>query len=164
MSGFLDVVGIEVPRSAVEEAIAHLREVGASGYEGFSLWAGKVQGQLFRVEQNIVPIQYGQRSPDGVCVRVGPEELHRVNVWLYQNGMVLIAQLHSHPTEAYHSDTDDAFPIATTVGSFSIVVPNYARGPFCFKKCAIYRLMPRRGWVFVDRNETERMFRILEDK
>ncbi len=164
MNGFLDVTSVEVPFSVAEEANAHLRYVGARGLEGFSLWAGKRSGQLFRVEKNIVPVQTGHRTPQGVCVSVGPQELHRINVWLYENGMTLIAQLHSHPTEAYHSDTDDTFPIATTVGSFSIVIPNYARQPFSLTASAVYRLMPQRGWAFVPSVEVRKLITILEHK
>lgn len=164
MSGFLDITKIEVPRGAVEEANNHLRLVGKHGLEGFSLWAGKRFGQMFRVLKNIVPMQTGHRTPDGVCVSVGPDELHRINVWLYQNGMTLVAQLHSHPTDAYHSDTDDAFPIATTEGSLSIVVPNYARQAFSLSGSAVYRLLPKRGWILIPPAEVAELITIVENQ
>jgi hypothetical protein len=164
MNGFLDVSRVEVPRTVVEEAQSHLREVGKHGLEGFSLWAGKRIGQLFRVEENIVPVQMGHRSPEGVYVSVGPQELHRINVWLYEHNLTLFAQLHSHPTEAYHSDTDDTYPIATTVGSLSIVVPNYARQPFSLISSAVYRLIPQRGWVFIPPHEVVQLITIVENR
>jgi hypothetical protein len=83
-------------------------------------------------------------------------------VWLFENSMTLIAQLHSHPTEAYHSDTDDAFPIATTVGSLSIVIPDYAREPFSLIRSAVYRLIPDHGWVFMPPNEVTKLVTIVE--
>jgi hypothetical protein len=76
----------------------------------------------------------------------GPK-LHELNRWLYERQMTLIAQLHSHPGEAYHSPTDDAFPIATAVGSFSLVVPDFARNPFSLERCAVYRLAGNGGWI-----------------
>jgi hypothetical protein len=164
MSGFLDLTRIQVPLSAVEEAVSHLRQVGRRGLEGFSLWAGKRFGATFLVEKNIVPAQTGHRTADGVCVSVGPGELHRINVWLYENSMTLIAQLHSHPTDAYHSDTDDAFPIATTVGSLSIVIPDYARKPFSLVDCATYRLSPQNGWVPMSQNEVTNLVFIDQTK
>jgi hypothetical protein len=164
MNGFLAVTDIQVPWSVVDEANSHLREVGRRGLEGFSLWAGRQNGQSFSVETNIIPVQTGHRSESGVCVSVDSQELHRINVWLYENSMTLIAQLHSHPTEAYHSDTDDAYPIATTVGSLSIVVPNYARQPFSLAASAVYRLIPQRGWVFMSPKEVTSLITIIDKK
>lgn len=160
MKGFLDLKQIVVPWSAVQEANAHLRAVGHQGLEGFSLWAGKREGDSFVVHKNIVPVQIGHRLASGICVSVGSEELHRINVWLFENEMTLIAQLHSHPTEAYHSDTDDEFPIATTIGSLSIVIPDFARHPFSLNRCAIYRLMPLDGWTFMEMKEAANLITI----
>jgi hypothetical protein len=163
MSGFLDLKQINVPRSVVEAANDHLRTVGRSGFEAFSLWAGHREGELFVVQRNIVPEQTGHRTPSGVCVSVGPDELFRLNVWLYNNNMTLVAQLHSHPTEAYHSDTDDAFPIATTIGSLSIVIANYAQQSFALDRCAVYRLLPPQQWVGMTPTEVSNLVRIVEN-
>jgi len=75
----------------------------------------------------------------------GPE-LHRINVWLYEHEMTLIAQIHSHPTDAYHSETDDAIPIITTPGGLSLVVPDFARGPADLTTYAIFRLSESGDW------------------
>src|ERR1044072_5803601 len=54
-SGFLDLTQITVARRLAEEARAHLREVGRSGYEGFALWVGVRADQGFIVQQTIIP-------------------------------------------------------------------------------------------------------------
>jgi hypothetical protein len=163
MTTLIDIACIEVPRSITEEANAHLRIVGEQGLEGFSLWAGKRIGSTFCVKKNIVPAQTGHRTPRGVCVSVNGDELHRINLWLYENGMTLIAQLHSHPTDAFHSDTDDAFPIATTLGCLSIVIPDFARHPFTLARCAVYRLLEDLNWTFVEPNRVKQLIKIIED-
>ncbi|MBA2335589.1 MAG: Mov34/MPN/PAD-1 family protein [Blastocatellia bacterium] len=96
-----------------------------------------------------------RRSEDGVCVTVTGDELHRINVELYQNKLSLIAQIHSHPTEAYHSTTDDTFPIATTVGCLSLVVPDFAIRPFALRDCAVCRLQPTGRWMQLTQREVE---------
>ena len=164
MKGFLDVTSVEVPRSVINEAHSHLREVGSHGLEGFSLWAGKRYGSIFQVQTNIVPFQTAHRTPNGVCVSVGPDELHRINVWLYNHRLTLFAQLHSHPTTAYHSETDDMFPIATTLGSLSIVVPDFARRPFSLLQSAVYRLLPDCGWALVEPKDAAKLITIVENK
>lgn len=163
MRGFLDVNRVRVPRVCAEEAHAHLELVGHQGFEAFALWAGKLDGDTFNVFKTIIPDQRGLRTDLGVCVTVAGDELHRINVWLFQHDMTLIAQLHSHPTDAYHSETDDTYPIATTVGSLSLVIPNFAREPFSLENCAIYRLMPPDNWVKLTVGESDRLI-ILEDQ
>lgn len=160
MKGFLGVKTITVPRAVVAEAHAHLRRVGRAGFEGFALWAGVVDGQSFTVRQTIIPTQKGVKAEEGVCVRVESEELHRINVWLHEHGYTLIAQIHSHPTDAYHSETDDAYPIVTTLGGISIVVPDFAQRPFMLEECAVYRLMPGEGWIELSPAEMNGLIRV----
>jgi len=42
--------------------------------------------------------------------------------------------------------TDDAFPIATTAGSLSLVIPDFASRPFALPECAVYRLSATGKW------------------
>jgi len=157
MSGLGHVKQVRVSRACVEQAHSHLRRVGEMGLEGFALWAGELDGDTFLVRANIIPEQRGLRSDLGVCVVVDGDELHRINVWLYEHGMTLIAQLHSHPEEAYHSSTDDTYPIATTNGSLSLVIPYFARASFSLTDCAVYRLLPPRRWVELSGHEVENL-------
>lgn len=146
MSGLLDVASVLVPHDLALEAHAHLRRAGEGGFEGMALWAGVKEGSVFRVTRTVIPEQRGVRSAAGVSVSIGPDELHRLNVWLFESKLTLVAQLHSHPADAYHSDTDDAFPIATTAGSLSLVIPDFARRPFALPDCAVYRLSGAGVW------------------
>lgn len=42
-------------------------------------------------------------------------------------------QIHTHPASAYHSGTDDAYPIIHRPGFLSLVIPNFATGPIGFE-------------------------------
>ena len=79
-------------------------------------------------------------------VRVDASELHRLNVWLYEAQQVIGVQVHSHPRDAYHSETDDTYPIATLEGSLSIVLPFFGRDGWKSSGIAAYRLK-KEGWV-----------------
>ena len=162
MSGFLDLERIQVPTSAAEEANEFLRFAGTRRSEGFALWVGNREGRIFRVRETVIPAQTGHVTDDGVCVSVGPDELHRLNVWLYTEKMNVIAQLHSHPGEAYHSETDDSFPIATTVGCLSLVIPDFARFPFLLARCAVYRLTEQGVWSFLPRAQAEKLITLVD--
>src|SRR5438067_2168734 len=100
MSSLASVETVKVPRRCVEEAHGHMALVGKSGLEGFALWAGVPEAGAFQVSDTIIPEQTGLRTDLGVCVTVDGRELHRINFWLYERRLTLVAQLHSHPTEA----------------------------------------------------------------
>ena len=51
---------------AVNETLAHLREMGARGMEGFALWAGVESEDSFQVTQSYIPDQRGIISESGV--------------------------------------------------------------------------------------------------
>ncbi|MER9548330.1 Mov34/MPN/PAD-1 family protein [Mesorhizobium sp. M0322] len=128
---------------------AHLAVVGRSGYEGLGLWVGTVAAKIATVERALIPQQRLIRNASGVGVYVDGAELHRINVWLFDNGLRILAQIHSHPADAYHSDTDDENALATAVGSLSLVVPDFARGPVNLSQTAVYRLDRAGDWVAV---------------
>lgn len=149
MTGNLaDVSLVTLPREVVDKTQAHLRARGRSGLEGMALWAGVLDGDRFDIRADIIPEQQGHRTAHGLAVTVEGKELHRINMWLYRQGLRLFAQIHSHPTEAYHSDTDDRYAMVVAVGCLSLVVPDFAVRPFSLADTAIYRLSPSPWWRF----------------
>lgn len=151
-----------VPRAAFDDVHAHLVEVGRSGYEGLGLWVGRIGAGTATVERALIPEQRLIRGPAGVGVLVDGAELHRINVWLFDNGLRILAQIHSHPTDAYHSDTDDDNALATTVGSLSLVVPDFARGPVDLSQTAVYRLNGAGDWLPVTAADVTRLIEIVD--
>lgn len=143
-----DVSSIILPRRVASACQDHLASMGRHGLEGMVLWAGVQDGAGFEVREAIIPQQQGTRTEHGLLVTVGGDELHRLNLCLYRSGLRLVAQVHSHPGRAYHSDTDDQHAIATALGSLSLVVPDFAQAPFSVASCAVYRLSLRPRWGF----------------
>jgi hypothetical protein len=160
MMKLADVSEVVVPRECVDEIVTHLRLVGRDGHEGLGLWVGRQVGPRFHVTATVVPKQTHKRTADGLCVILPGDALHELNVRLYKEQLSLIAQIHSHPGRAYHSDTDDAYAIATTVGCFSIVVPYFARDDFDISRVATYRLDEKARWMGVSPMQARRLIRI----
>jgi hypothetical protein len=95
-----------------------------------------------------VPRQTATRSSRGLLVVVDGAELFRVNREFYRHGLTLAGQIHSHPTEAYHSNTDDAYPLITLKGGVSGVVPDFGRGGETrLRDWAWYRLTGPGNWM-----------------
>ena len=162
MNDLLEVRRVLVPRECADAAREHLRAAGERGLEGMALWAGTQQDTVFEVLATIVPRQTGSVSDSGLAVVVDADELFRLNVWLYENAMQLVAQLHSHPGAAYHSETDDTFPIMARLGGFSLVLPDFATRPFDLREIATYRLLPGSGWCLVPAEESMYTF-VIQD-
>ena len=139
------VHAFRIPRKLVTDAETTLRAAGRAGFERFALWSGKVEQDVFVAMSLLVPDQTAYKLESGVCVRVGGAELHRLNVWLFENRETLAVQIHTHPTEAYHSETDDTYPIATQAGALSIVIPDFCRRGLFVHDTATFRLR-RGGW------------------
>jgi hypothetical protein len=159
--GYSNIDTVLVPRSVVDDGQRFLRQAGATGNEGMVLWVGKRDGSVFTVSDLVVPQQRGIRTAGGVCVVIDGAELQRLNLDLYKSGHQLIAQLHSHPTHAYHSAMDDEYAIARIVGSFSLVIPDFAVRPFALGDCAIYRLNANGHWLEMPGDVVDRTIKIL---
>lgn len=134
-----------VPRTKIVETEEALRAAGADGYEVFVLWSGRLDGGSFEVRTLHVPQQSSYRLDTGLLVRVEGDALHRLNTWLYEHDELLGVQVHAHPTDAYHSDTDNTYPIVTTIGALSIVAADFAAHGLLNEATAAYRLT-KTGW------------------
>jgi hypothetical protein len=73
----------------------------------------------------------------------------------------LIAQVHSHPNEAYHSEADDEYAIVTAEGGLSFVVPNFGKAPLDPTIWAIYRLT-QGEWRGLNMNEAKLLISMSE--
>lgn len=155
---FEHITTFVVAHSTLAETYAALRVSGEAGTEGMVLWAGRRErSDRFRVTEMIVPRQIGYRTDSGVCVVVDGDELHRINVYLHEHNLTIAVQVHSHPTEAYHSDTDDELSVMRTLGGLSVVVPDFAAGEPDINNCACYRLLAN-GWQMIAGEDLDALF------
>jgi len=142
-----DVDRIIVPGQAVDLVLDHLRLLGNRGFEGVGFWVGQVRNREAVVEAAFIPRQTTGETDTGLVVVIEGDELFRMNVILHKHGWVLVAQVHSHPGEAYHSETDDDLAVVSQVGGLSIVIPDFARRGFTLEEAAVYRRVPGNTWV-----------------
>jgi len=161
MIGFQNIKCFEFKQSCLNEAYSFLKKAGNNSYEAVALFVGKIEDNNAIISEVICPLQESSRSKFGLMYTVDGQELHRINLWLYQNKLKLIAQIHSHPSEAYHSETDDEFPIITTLGGLSIVVPYFAQDPLNHLDWAYYRLFSETCWEELNLTEIEKLIKII---
>lgn len=148
----------------MQETIAFLRTQGASKKEGIVLWRGTVESHMVgRVTAAIVPEQTALSSAFTGHVTVPLEARSRITRQLDQLGEVLLAQVHSHPADAFHSDVDDQHSIVLHKGALSIVVPNFGAVAFeDLSETETYRLIRWPTWQRLSAPERQRLL-VLED-
>jgi hypothetical protein len=137
------VTRFQVRSEVLQRTESALREAGSKGCELFALWSGSVQDGMFFGTTVHIPEQKAYRLPEGLLVKVDAPALHQLNVWLYENNETLGVQVHAHPTRAFHSATDNTYPIVTEVGSLSVVAPYFAEDGVLTRGMACYRLTQR---------------------
>jgi len=88
-----------------------------------------------------------QRSPFGYEVHDG----WLTDFWkrLALSKQSIKAQVHTHPGEAFHSATDDHWPIVSQPGFLSIVIPDFAIGDVSLNSAWIGRLHEDGIWYSV---------------
>jgi hypothetical protein len=151
-AGLADVSRFTVTKDVIAATIEVLAEAGRRGYEAFVLWGAvpRPDGSM-HICSAVRPAQHAQKTRDGLLVTVAGEALFSVNKLLYERGETLAGQVHSHPGRAFHSTTDDAFPLVTLRGALSVVVPNFARARRAGTRGWVwYRLVGVGDWVQVD--------------
>jgi hypothetical protein len=146
--GLLSVDTFLIAKDVLGQTVDFLRAAGVAGAEGFVIWAGKFNtANAFRFSRAIVPEQLPLTTDHGLLVTVKGEALFAANKLSYEREEILAGQVHTHPTSAYHSATDDHYPLVTLVGALSVVLPNFAKhAPADIHDWAWYRLVAYGRW------------------
>ena len=137
-----------------------LREMGEKRLEGLIVWAGVLQGEVGEIRSVIVPAQTSYATESGLLLSIDEASLDELNHLLYEQGLRMIAQVHSHGEHAYHSDTDDEHSIVTALGGWSIVVPHFAIEDDLFADCAVLRLRGN-GWVELPGRDVHSLIEVI---
>lgn len=149
-----------VPQRVLDDTRAFLRERGESGVEGVVLWIGEVVDDMTAaVLAAYIPEQIARRSLLGVSVEVTQEGLTHLISRLPEGVFVLI-RVHSHPTEAFHSELDDDNMLISHAHAISVVVPEFAAEPIRLDRCSVNELHGNR-WVELGRDEVRQRFTVI---
>lgn len=154
---------VTVDRAVIRSTLRTLQEFGAHQLEGLVLWLGKVEPGRAHVVRVFTPEQHPISGEDGLGYFVDGEALFRLNRGLAASGLRLIAQVHSHPQEAYHSHADDRYAIVTAEGGLSLVVPDFGRAPADPTSWAVYRL-DQGDWIELTREQARALIEVREGR
>lgn len=148
-------IAYQVSSKVVKETKEYLRLSSRIQTELVILWSGVVKDGFAYVRSAWLPKQYA--SPGFFAIP--GDELFELNKTIYEIGEQIVAQVHTHPTLAFHSETDSEFAITAMEGGLSIVIPDFGDESLeSLSKCAYFRFMSGH-WNKLSQSEVKRLVR-----
>lgn len=133
-----------ISSALVEQTIAVLQEGGKRRCETVVFWLGKgnTVDEVYRPEQSI-SIDY---------FHLPSESMRSLMNYLKRDRRRILAQVHSHPGEAFHSKADDDWAVIRHEGALSFVLPRFAGTTNLHnftEETATFSLSPDDKWIEV---------------
>jgi hypothetical protein len=125
----------------LRETLAELRRCGAGKRECQILWIGPWAEPVVVTE-----LTHPTHRARGDGFELDTNWLGAFWRYLRDKNMGIRAQIHTHPNNAFHSATDDAYPIIHTAGFLSLVFPNFAVGQIGLRDAFLTELDDRGRW------------------
>lgn len=135
-----------IPEAIVKTSLLEIKHAGGQNREGFGLWLGKRNNHVEQVTEFYVP-EYVSGSAYYSVTPTGNKNLMN---YLLANRLAVLAQIHSHPDEAFHSKADDELATVTHGGGLSFVVPFFGENlnPDNFSDMVqVYQLTQDGNWI-----------------
>ena len=146
-----------VSRRTLVESAELLRSLSGGVRESVVLWAGTEYEAAARVRRVVVPRQRASR----IAFDVPLEERLKIAQQLAGSGEKLLAQLHTHPGEAFHSLADDRLALPRHTGAMSIVVADFAsRWDGDLRDVSVNRHLGTGTWSELSPDAVSRLFEV----
>jgi hypothetical protein len=140
---------LELGEGLLEETFAELRRCGAARRECVVYWSGPLQRPGL-LDGHLHP----RHSATARFYEVEQDWLDQTWRRLAREQREIRVQVHTHGAAAFHSVTDDQFPLLQTPGFLSLVLPNFAGGEVGFEGAYLSRLNEQGVWEELDVEET----------
>jgi len=116
-----------IPQRVLDQTFEHFRRCGAGTRECQTLWTSPWDSPELITDV----VHPAHRAHGGGFVL---EDSWITSYWLElaATRAGIRVQIHTHPGAAFHSPTDDEYPIIHTPGFLSLVVPRFGLGPVGF--------------------------------
>lgn len=130
-----------VSRAIVTSTFEKICACGAGRRECQVLWIGPWEDRL-TINEAVHP--HHRSHPSGFDV--DGDWLNTFWLELAAKKAGVRVQVHTHPGRAFHSATDDSFPIVHLPGFLSLVIPNLGIGPVTFDGAYLAELTETGDW------------------
>jgi proteasome lid subunit RPN8/RPN11 len=141
--------------------VAGLRERGRHGHrESGAFLLGRRRGGRARITEFLLYDDLDPHCLDTGIVHFDGRHFGRLWDICKERGLVVVADVHTHPNGSQQSDSDRAHPMITRAGHLALIVPRFAASPVRRQELGIYRYQGARQWDAVPANRRRRFFQI----
>lgn len=120
-------MNVRVSKNQLSETFRLLRDCGRGQRECQVLWLSS-----WHNPDQIAKVVHSKHAGHAFGFQLDDEFISRLWLDLRAQGLGVRVQVHTHPEEAFHSRTDDRWPLVHTAGFLSLVIPDFAHGPVGF--------------------------------
>jgi hypothetical protein len=131
----------KVPFNILVRTFDYFRLCGRGESECQVLWTS-----AWQTPQAITNVVHPIHIADADSFVVDSDWLNALWVRLADTDQGIRVQVHTHQKRAFHSPSDDAFPIIHTPGFLSLVIPNFAMGSVDFNKAYLTEITTGGSW------------------
>jgi hypothetical protein len=129
-----------IARDLFLETFSILRRCGAKRRECQVLWLSAPSAD------QITAVRHSKHHSTAASLEVDPTWFNDLWFTLIREGFSIRAQIHTHGGAAWHSETDDSYPIIGTPGFVSVVVPRFALLPPSLEQLYVTTIQSKGGW------------------
>lgn len=150
---------ISCHRSTIEQTLSILKDAGRTRQECLVLWLGQRRNDGITVRSALRPQQIAGQD----FFRIPPQSMRSIMKRLKDERLMIAAQVHSHPFEAFHSEADDRWAIVRHVGALSFVLPYFAKATTVdnfLDQSALFSLDANNRWVDVPTHAASQLCQI----
>ena len=133
--------GYRVTKAQLQGTFSELRRCGRGRRECQVAWLSS-WGRLELITRMI----HVEHSATAVGFELADDALTRLWRDLAHTGEGIRVQIHTHPGAAFHSVTDDRWPLVHTPGFLSLVIPSFAMGEVGFDGAHLVELDSAGHW------------------
>jgi hypothetical protein len=128
-------VSVRVPRAIIDETFGVLRACGGGRRECQALWLSP-----WREPDFITRVIHSRHAAQAGGFCLDDSFINELWLDLARTGTGVRVQVHTHPGTAFHSQTDDKWPVVHTPGFLSLVIPKFALGPVGLSKAYLVEI------------------------
>lgn len=152
---------IVISQLNVAKTVVTLQRSGQQRHEGIVLWLGRRDGNHINIAEVYEPAHVAKAD----YFHIPSEGMKALQAELRTKRLMIAAQVHSHPMEAFHSKADDTWAVIRHVGAVSIVLPFFAgetNPDTFFEHAAVFQLSAANQWIQVPKYEKDNVCRISQ--
>lgn len=133
-----------LPRRMIDQTFATFRSCGAGKRECQLYWASAWDDPLV-----LTSVVHPKHKSSAYALSLDDAWITKFWLELADLAFGVRVQVHTHPGEAFHSQTDDAFPLIHVSGFLSLVIPDFALGPVGFERAYLTEVQSDGSWCQV---------------